>query len=156
MEDIKSAVLAGCMLGIAFAVIKNMIPDVKIYKTLRMLMALVLTVTIILPFINGEIEITMPASVQMPDDNNQTLSSQLDEMYIEEIEKEISKNLGLYLKRDNISVKKLVIETYVDEYNFLEVNKVSVTTEEKNNQKALEVIREHLGERVIVEFYDEE
>ena len=155
MEDVKSAVLAGCLLGIAFGIIKNMIPDKRIYKTLRMVMSLVLTVTIIMPFVNGEVEITLPVSAEPVQKESEYLQSQLDKEYINRIEKEISKNLTLYLKRENVLVKKLVIETYVDEYNFLEVSKVCVYADEAYRERTLEIIRNHLGENAVVEFYDE-
>ncbi|MBE6837263.1 MAG: hypothetical protein E7509_04620 [Ruminococcus sp.] len=155
MEDVKCAVLAGCLLGVSFAIIKNMLPDIKIYKTFRMLMSLVLTVTIILPFINGEVEITLPTTAEISQNESENLVSELDKAYLKQIEKNISKNLSLYLERDYVSVKKLVIETYVDEYNFLEVSKVSISTDKENKEKALEIIKEHLGDNIKVEFYDE-
>ena len=51
MDEVKSAVLVGCMLGIAFSIIKTYIHDKKVYKNVRMLMSLVLIVTVVMPFL---------------------------------------------------------------------------------------------------------
>ncbi len=156
MEEVKSAVLAGCMLGIAFSIIKNYIPDKKVYKTLRMLMSLVLIVTVVMPFLKGEVEITLPTNTEITQSESEFINSELERAYIHQIEKNLCDNLMLYFKKENIEVKKLVIETKVDEYNFLEVDKIMVYTNTDNHSVIENIVTEHLGNKVNVEFYDEE
>lgn len=156
MDEIKSAVLVGCMLGIAFSIIKTYIHDKKVYKNVRMLMSLVLIVTVVMPFLKGEVEISLPASSEVTQTDNEFLNSELEKAYIHQIENSLCDNLMLYFKKEKIDVKKLVIQTKVDEYNFLEVDKVEVYTDTNNQSIVKDIVCEHLGDKVNLEFYDEE
>lgn len=152
MDEIKNAVLCGCLLGIAFGIIKNIIPDKKLYNAMRTVMSLALTVVFIMPFLKGDIEISMPTIKEVSQTENEFLNSQLEKAYIKQIENTLSDKLLIYFEKENIIIKKLVIETYVDEYNFLEVNKVYVSCDNDDKDKVLKVIEDNLGENTAVEF----
>lgn len=156
MSSLKTAVFIGCMLGIAFALIKSLVPEKKIFKNLKMIMSLVLLVSVITTFSNEEFDFSFEAYRADAQVNSDELQKKLDEAYVMEIENRIEKNVGLYFLKNEIEAKKLVIDTRVDEYNFLEVEKVRVSVADNDAQKALELLRTLLGNDVEVEFCDED
>lgn len=156
MSSLKTAVFIGCMLGIAFALIKSLVPEKKIFKNLKMIMSLVLLVSVITTFSNEEFDFSFEAYRADAQVNSDELQKKLDEAYVAEIENIIEKNVGLYFLKNEIEAKKLVIDTRVDEYNFLEVEKVRVSVADNDAQKALELLRTLLGNDVEVEFCDED
>lgn len=155
MESIKAAVLSGCLLGIGFSILKNIIPDRKLFSNLKTVMSLILLVSVITPFFKNDFSISVSAFKTESATESEVLQQALDNAYINETERVLEKSLTLYLKKSEITADKLVIETYIDEYNFLEVKKVSLFVPSNDRNNAEMIIKEQLGENVIVEFCDE-
>lgn len=155
MEQIKLAVLSGCLLGLAFSLVKNIIPDKKLLSNIKTVMSLILLSSVILPVFTEDIDFSVEDYKEEAAVSGEILQSDIDEAYIHEIECNLEKNLTLYLEKNEISPQKLVIETFVDEYNFLEIKKIVVCVDKEQRSVAEEIIKEQLGKNTVVEFYDE-
>lgn len=151
MTQIKTAVFVGCMLGIAFFMLKNILPDKNIYKSVKITMSLVMLVTMISLLTKIEFNFSFEEITAQANALEKETLENYNENYVAEIEKTAEKNLMLYFNKNNISYKDVVIETFLDEYNCLEVERVKIFVGENDKISAIELVKELLGEEIILE-----
>lgn len=154
MDSVKQAVLIGCILGIAFSMIEMIIPDKALFKNVKLIMSIIMLVSIINPFLKDGAVISVSSYESDAQLSSAELQESIDKAYIKEIENKVKKSLELYFLKNEIEADKLVIVTEVDEYNYLEVNKISLYVAEKDRDKTLDLIKILLGENVNVEFLE--
>lgn len=151
MDSIKSAVYIGCILGIAFSVMKNIVPNKKLYKTLKMVMSIVMLVSVINVFSKFNFEFSFGEYTQELTFTSAEISQMIDEEVLSEIKRTAENNLKIYLEQNDIAVKKIVIETFVDEYNYLEIKNINLFIEKSDKIKAEQLVKNLLGENLSLE-----
>lgn len=156
MNGIKTAILIGCLLGIAFAVMKNTVPNKKLFESFKLVMSLVMLVSIINAVTKIDFEISFGDYTLQADQTSTELAQAIDRQYINEIENSAEKSVMSYLKNNGVNVQNVVIQTLVDEYNNLEIDYIKLFIEKTDKTKAENLTKSLLGEEIKLEIVEYE
>lgn len=152
MNEIKTAVFVGCMLGIAFFVLKNILPNQNIYKSFKNVMSLVMLVTMISILTKIQFDFSFDDLTMQTMESSEDLFQSIQQAYVTEIEETAEKNLKIYFDKNGLTYKDIVIETFFDEYNYLEIKNITISVKESDKIEAEKIIKDLLGEQINLEF----
>ncbi len=152
MNEIKTAVFVGCMLGIAFFVLKNILPNQNIYKSFKNVMSLVMLVSMISILTKIQFDFSFDDLTMQTMESSEDLSKSIQQAYVTEIEETAEKNLKIYFDKNGLTYKDIVIETFFDEYNYLEIKNITISVKESDKIEAEKIIKDLLGEQINLEF----
>lgn len=156
MVQLKQAVFVGCVLGIVFAVLKIAVPDKKVFKSLRLVMSLVMLVSVGGILTKIEFSFNFDELTNQAISNSENLQTQLDEAYIDELERVCAKNINLYLLKNGVEAENIVIETYVDEYNYIEIKNIKLFIEKEDKAVVQNVLSSLVTDQTNVEIVENE
>lgn len=155
MKTIKTVALIGCLIGIAFTMLEITIPGEKLKSQIKTVMSMVMLIAIMTPFVKDGLVFAVSADIKANElSETEHLQESIDQMYIEETEYKITESLNAYLLKDGLETDNLCIVTQVDEYNFLEVEKISLQAKEKDYEKIEILLKNLTGSNVTVEFME--
>lgn len=130
MEDIKSAVMAVCIISAAKCIIGNIASASKLKNQIGMIMNLLLAVFIISPFVHGFSDFEMPDisvyNITDYDYSNDMYASVLANQTAENIESVLSQQLSAL----GIYCDKIEVEVNISADYSISINKVTVTSED--------------------------
>lgn len=153
MDTLKAVALIGSLLGIAFTMIEIVIPGDKLKKQIRTVMSMVMLIAVMTPFVKEGLVISVFENTDITEINEtKELQSRIDEYYIIETQKQLEGSLRAYLREIEIEADNLVIDTEINEYNFLEVKSVSLSVTDNEREAAETLIKSLIGEQAEVIF----
>lgn len=161
MELIKSVTAAFCFVGLAATIFDYISPSESFRLNIKQILALILIISILTPFISSGLELRIPELNEITDlEEYNELNESVSKSY-ENILKETLENKVLdKLQEIDENVKKVVIQATAAEYNSLEVETTEIyiasnQISEENREKIEKEIKNNIGESK-VEFYEYE
>ncbi|MDE7363673.1 MAG: hypothetical protein K2N27_02105 [Ruminococcus sp.] len=143
MENIKSAVMAVCIVSAVKCIIGNIASASKLKNQLEMMMKLLLAIVMISPFASGI------SSFELPDISDYSFSAYdySDDIYSEALIKQSAENIESVLigqiTASGISFEKIKVEVNISADYSIFINRVTVTSEDF--EAVAEIVRNSLG-----------
>ncbi|NLZ45924.1 MAG: hypothetical protein GX896_04450 [Clostridiales bacterium] len=153
MDTLKTVALIGCLLGVAFTMLEITIPGDKLKGHVKTVMSKVMLIAILTPFVKEGLVFAVSSDIDASElSQTEDLQKSIDDFYIKETEGKIIESLNAYLLKDGLETDNLCIVTEIDEYNFLEVKKISLKANEKDFEKIEILLKSLVGDKVVIEF----
>ncbi len=159
MELIKSVTAAFCFVGIAATVFDYISPSESFRLNIKQILALILIVSMLTPFIGSDLELRLPELSEITDlKEYNELNESVNKSYENVLKKTLENKVLEKLQTVDENIKKVVIQADVYEYNSLEVEKTKIyiaakEISEEKRQKIEEELKNNIGESK-VEFYE--
>lgn len=159
MELIKSVTAAFCFVGIAATVFDYISPSGSFRLNIKQILALILIVSMLTPFIGSDLELRLPELSEITDlKEYNELNESVKKSYENVLKKTLENKVLEKLQTVDENIKKVVIQADVYEYNSLEVEKTKIyiaakEISEEKRQKIEEELKNNIGESK-VEFYE--
>lgn len=143
MENVKSAVMAVCIVSAAKCLIGNIASASKLKNQLAMVLNLLLAVVMISPFVNGISEFELPeiSDYELEYDYSSDIYA---EVLVEQTAMNIESVLMEQILSAGIPCEKIEAEINISPDYSISISRVTVTSEDF--QAAVEIIRKSLGD----------
>lgn len=143
MENIKSAVMAVCIVSAVKCLIGNISAVSKLKNQLSMILNLLLALVMISPFASGISEFELPEISDYTIDYDYT-NDVYAEILVQETESNIEAVLMEQITASGIICEKIDVEVNISPDYSISINRVTVTSEDF--QAVSEIIRKSLGD----------
>ena len=137
--------MAICVTVIAGTIYSILIPNNKMEKTVKFTISLFFLASIILPFVNGSLDIDIISDIAVPAIG---IQADNDEGMIALAEKKIDAELLGILNSNKTFPKKVETNININETNCISISNVVVTldsTDEKSSKKVEKLIKKEVG-----------
>lgn len=161
MELIKSVTAAFCFVGLAATIFDYISPSESFRLNIKQILALILIISILTPFISSGLELRIPELNEITDlEEYNELNESVNKSYENILKKTLENKVLDKLQEIDENVKKVVIQATAAEYNSLEVETTEIyiasnQISEENREKIEKEIKNNIGESK-VEFYEYE
>ena len=159
MDILKTSIFTACIIGIVSSFTDIAAPEGALKKQMKVILTMILILGIFTPFLSGGFKLDLNAADKLVDqDEYEDLSENFQEMYLNRSTENIKDVLTNLIKQQGITVKKTVIDSQLDEYNSLEIKKVTVylqNSSQSDRDKITAIISENLPQTE-VEFAEED
>lgn len=161
MELIKSVTAAFCFVGLAATIFDYISPSESFRLNIKQILALILIISILTPFISSGLELRIPELNEITDlEEYNELNESVSKSYENILKKTLENKVLDKLQEIDENVKKVVIQATAAEYNSLEVETTEIyiasnQISEENIEKIEKEIKNNIGESK-VEFYEYE
>ncbi|MGN1134122.1 MAG: hypothetical protein ACI4RN_06670 [Oscillospiraceae bacterium] len=147
MNVLKASVLAACAVGIISAIAEIAAPE-SMKKQLGTLTAIVLILAVFMPFLSKDVALDLKSFENLADtEEYNSMQEEFGNMYLDISNENMQKELMRLIADENIDIENVVIDSYLNEYNSLEVKKVKVEGSGlSDNDK--ELIREIIADKL--------
>ena len=126
---------------------------------MKVILTMILILGIFTPFLSGGFKLDLNAADKLVDQEEyEDLSENFQEMYLNRSTENINAVLTKLIEQQGITVKKTVIDSQLNEYNSLEIKKVTVylqNSSQSDRDKITAIISENLPQTE-VEFAEED
>lgn len=150
MNILKISIFAACVIGIISSIVDIAQPNGTLKNHMKLITALILILAVFTPFMGKGFDIDFDSLGKFADaDEYAEMTEDFKSMYLNMSNDKIEETLKKMFEKENIEIKKIVIDTEYSEYNSLEVKKVMVVGEyfsESERSKINEIIKECLPE----------
>ncbi len=161
MELIKSVTTAFCFVGLTATIFDYISPSESFRLNIKQILALILIVSMLTPFIGADLELRIPDLNEITDlkeynELNESVNKSYENVLKKTLENKVLEKLQIIDK----NIKKVVIQADVYEYNSIEVEKTKIYIKSKEiskekKEKIEEELKNNIGESK-VEFYEYE
>lgn len=159
MDILKTSIFTACIIGIVSSFTDIAAPEGALKKQMKVILTMILILGIFTPFLSGGFKLDLNAADKLVDqDEYEDLSENFQEMYLNRSTENIKDVLTNLIEQQGITVKKTVIDSQLDEYNSLEIKKVTVylqNSSQSDRDKITAIISENLPQTE-VEFAEED
>lgn len=144
MEKIKNIVLCLCLVGIAISVLDLIAPGEKLKKQLRLLFSGVFILVMLSPFVNGNINIDIPAWSDFENSaETEQLTELVDGILKSEIEGEIRASLAEALSLSGIVANEILVSVNIEDNSCISITNVQILlSDESKLEEAKAVLTE--------------
>lgn len=159
MDILKTSIFTACIIGIVSSFTDIAAPEGALKKQMKVILTMILILGIFTPFLSGGFKLDLNAADKLVDqDEYEDLSENFQEMYLNRSTENIKDVLTNLIEQQGITVKKTVIDSQLNEYNSLEIKKVTVylqNSSQSDRDKITAIISENLPQTE-VEFAEED
>lgn len=159
MDILKTSIFTACIIGIVSSFTDIAAPEGALKKQMKVILTMILILGIFTPFLSGGFKLDLNAADKLVDqDEYEDLSENFQEMYLNRSTENIKDVLTNLIEQQGVTVKKTVIDSQLDEYNSLEIKKVTVylqNSSQSDRDKITAIISENLPQTE-VEFAEED
>lgn len=144
MDIVRSIIYAAAVIGVISTTADICAPEGSMKKQLDTVVGLVLILVVVSPFMNSDFRLRLN---DMSLSYDSTVKNDIGKYSSETILKEVDNKVGEYLKeklrQNNIGCSCVVINAELDEYNQIDIKKVTVTSS-GNAEKIRNIISKEL------------
>lgn len=159
MDILKTSIFTACIIGIVSSFTDIAAPEGSLKKQMKVILTMILILGIFAPFLSGGFKLDLNAADKLIDqDEYENLSENFQEMYLNRSTENIKDVITNLIEQQGIAVKKVVIDSQLDEYNSLEIKKVTVylqNSSQSDRNKITAIISENIPQTE-VEFAEED
>lgn len=159
MDILKTSIFTACIIGIVSSFTDIAAPEGVLKKQMKVILTMILILGIFTPFLSGGFKLDLNAADKLVDQEEyEDLSENFQEMYLNRSTENIKDVLINLIEHQGITVKKTVIDSHLNEYNSLEIKKVTVylqNSSQSDRDKITAIISENLPQTE-VEFAEED
>lgn len=159
MDILKTSIFTACIIGIVSSFTDIAAPEGALKKQMKVILTMILILGIFTPFLSGGFKLDLNAADKLVDQEEyEDLSENFQEMYLNRSTENIKDVLINLIEQQGITVKKTVIDSQLNEYNSLEIKKVTVylqNSSQSDRDKITAIISENLPQTE-VEFAEED
>lgn len=153
MNILKTSIFVACIIGIISCLADIAAPKGTMKNQIKIITSLILILAVFTPFMGEEFDIDFKSLEKLTDtEKYQSMTEDFKDMYIGMTAEKMEEEIKRLIKEQNVDIEKVVIDSDYDEYNSLEVRKVTVYAEsltENEKETINRVIGENLPEAEI-------
>ncbi|MGN1113718.1 MAG: hypothetical protein ACI4RC_01195 [Oscillospiraceae bacterium] len=126
MNVLKASVLAACAVGIISAIAEIAAPE-NMKKQLGAMTAIVLILAVFIPFLSKDVTLDLKSFESLADtEEYNAMQEEFGNMYLNISNENMQKELMRLIESENIDIRNIVLDSYLNEYNSIEVKRVKV------------------------------
>lgn len=149
MEHLRTVILGACMLSIAVALCNMIRPSRLFERQVRFLISLLFVISLAAPFLQMDYQAALDLMAQAADPpETAALEETMEAQLLEETALCSEAAVRALLEQEGIACTETDVKVHIDESDSIYISEVSVMCD--NLQRASEILRENLGEEVIL------
>lgn len=127
MDILKTAIFTACIIGIVSSLTDMAAPDGALKKQLKIILTIIMILGIFTPFLSGGFKLDLNAADELIERKEyDNINENFEDLYLSRSSESIEQVLTQLIEDQGISVEKISIDSQLDEYNSLEIKKVTV------------------------------
>ena len=141
MDAFKLISLTAGFISIIIAAFDSIYPSEKYSKQIKIIFSLIFVLSIVTPFVNGEVNIDASADVLY----EKNIAA--DEYLKSSVENNISSTIGSYLKENEISFDEIKTSINISDYGSISINEIEIAVDDTaQGDEIIALVRNKTGE----------
>ena len=145
METISKVIYSACVIGVVSTFIEIASPQGSVKKQLDLIVGIVLVLVVITPFMNKEFKIRLSDYTYVQDSK---IYGELNEFSTQTVLNEARSKVSDYfrqkLNEDGIKYDDIIIKLELNEYNQIEIKRVTVKAQSGNEKRITQLVKKEL------------
>lgn len=145
METISTVIYSACVIGVVSTFIEIASPQGSVKKQLDLIVGIVLVLVVITPFMNKEFKIRLSDYTYVQDSKIYgELSEFSTQTILNEARSKVSDYFRQKLNENGIKCDDIIIKLELNEYNQIEIKKVTVKAQSENEKRITQLVKKEL------------
>ncbi len=145
METISKVIYSACVIGVVSTFIEIASPQGSVKKQLDLIVGIVLVLVVITPFMNKEFKIRLSDYTYVQDSK---IYGELNEFSTQTVLNEARSKVSDYFRQkfneDGIKYDDIIIKLELNEYNQIEIKRVTVKAQSGNEKRITQLVKKEL------------
>jgi hypothetical protein len=145
METISKVIYSACVIGVVSTFIEIASPQGSVKKQLDLIVGIVLVLVVITPFMNKEFKIRLSDYTYVQDSK---IYGELNEFSTQTVLNEARSKVSDYFRQkfneDGIKYDDIIIKLELNEYNQIEIKRVTVKAQSGNEKRIAQIVKKEL------------
>ena len=145
METISTVIYSACVIGVVSTFIEIASPQGSVKKQLDLIVGIVLVLVVITPFMNKEFKIRLSDYTYVQDSK---IYGELNEFSTQTVLNEARSKVSDYFRQkfneDGIKYDDIIIKLELNEYNQIEIKRVTVKAQSGNEKRIAQLVKKEL------------
>ena len=145
METISKVIYSACVIGVVSTFIEIASPQGSVKKQLDLIVGIVLVLVVITPFMNKEFKIRLSDYTYVQDSK---IYGELNEFSTQTVLNEARSKVSDYFRQkfneDGIKYDDIIIKLELNEYNQIEIKRVTVKAQSGNEKRIAQLVKKEL------------
>lgn len=148
MEVLKTAIFTACIIGIVSSFTDIAAPSGSLRNQLKIILTMILILGMFTPFLGSGFKFDLDGIEELIQrEEYENLTEDFQNMYLNQSSENIESVITDLIKKQGIDIEQLVIDSQLNEYNSLEIKKVTVYLNEPTQSQKdtiISIINENL------------